>query len=870
MKPETLKTACSLFLDCAKTDPFNTWLIVETEEVRRRAFEILNTPVLQTRITTIRTLAQTILKEQNTNIRIIPEEEQYLLFSTLTKDAFGKTETAKNLTETTIDLYVMLTQNAVECPTDTEKGKKAAEVFSRYQNWCEEHHAADADTAVKIAAGYAEHMNPNTVICFGLKSTTPAAESLLYAFKKEPIRLEAELTEPEESKILVYKNTRDEIAQTLEAVCTLEENGIPGSDILVLSPALPSTLPLIEEIAAGFFVNRTTKLTFKTAERKSIQTIPAVRSVLAFVSAAYKAEETDIAAILECPAFSLNRRRITAGTLRKAVKMTGSTNWRTLQDKLIPLRTRDWQKAEDEKLQTVLNDILDRAEGRQKNARTLREKIEALRADLDDLGWTYADMTETENAARKAFFGLLERLESSAAADSRCSPSDFSAILSRGCRKNAGIRYPENETAFRLGKLRSAAGIKTQYVFIIGLNAKNIPKISATLPLLTIQETKTLLPDRYRKAAENIAYFFKAACSSAEKQLTVSYAESDGTNSHAPSPFLTRIGEPEAAKTENPKHSITGCQKSAGKAIAEQTKTDSVFGIRNINDTAYRITAAEPKPVFEKERFSAVYEEKKTFSPSFLEEYAECPVSWYFKYHLRLENPEDFSAERIKIGTVMHKVFERFFTVHDCITEETADAAYEELARLTCEEMEKTGIKTPAWKALELGYLGCGGVQSALSRIIAEETAYAREGYRTSPEWIEREVEGEMAGVCIAGRADRVLQKEDGCFKVLDYKTGTIKKKTGTPLQLPIYSRAVQQMTGKTPTVGRYLPIGVKKQEEYNDFLKTGEEHIKQAEETVQSILEKIKSGSCTYPKNCKDYCPFEHICRRAEGGDDA
>ncbi|HJJ83545.1 MAG TPA: hypothetical protein O0X61_03170, partial [Methanocorpusculum sp.] len=84
----SLEAACSLFLQNSKANPFDTWLIVENEDVRRRAFELISTPVLQTRITTIKSLAHTILEEQKAGIRIIPPEEQYLLFSSYAKGIF--------------------------------------------------------------------------------------------------------------------------------------------------------------------------------------------------------------------------------------------------------------------------------------------------------------------------------------------------------------------------------------------------------------------------------------------------------------------------------------------------------------------------------------------------------------------------------------------------------------------------------------------------------------------------------------------------------------------------------------------------------------------------------------------------------------
>ena len=851
----SLETACSLFSLNSKTNPFDTWLIVENEDVRRRAFELISTPVLQTRITTIKSLAHTILEEQKAGIRIIPPEEQYLLFSSYAKGIFPS---SKSIIENLIDLFITLTLNNVECPMDTEKGRKASEVFSKYRKWCAEHKASDAISAIECAVPFAEQMKPASCICFGLKSTTPLAETLLKAFSNNPTVFDVELPELSETEILVYRNSREEISQTLDKICSLEESGVSGEDILLLTPTLQTTLPLLEEVSAEFLVNRKTPLTFKASERKSILNIPIIRAVLAFVASAYNPEEDALSLILECKAFNLKRRGVTAGTLRRAVKMTKSSDWRNIQ-------TDD-----DDILKTVLSGILDKAEGRQKTARTMQDRISALRDDLDDLGWTTSPMTKTEDAARKAFFSLLDILSAAGTAHAPCSLSDFYSILSRGCRKNAGIPYPENETAFRVGKLRSAAGTKTPYVFIIGLSSKSIPNISATLPLLTVQETKDLLPNRYRKSAEDTAYYFEAACASASKKLTLSYAESDIGTTFAPSPLLTRLGEPKKAESGNPVHSVFGCQKTAGMCAAEQKEIDEAFGISDINDTAYRICSYDLGPSFEDGRFSEIYSERKSFSPTFLETYAKCPFSWYIKHHLSLENPSDFSSEPIKIGNVIHKVLERYFSVHDCITEENADLAYEELCRMTVEEMEKTGIKTPSWKAKQLGYLGCDVKDSSLKKLIEIETTFAKEGYRTDPMWLEREVEGEFDGIKISGRADRVIMKENGAFMVLDYKTGSnVEKKAENALQIPIYSEAIRQMTGGTPAVGNFVNITSDTAELSTPFEDGADKMISDTKERIAEIIELITSGKIGPGDSCLEFCPYKHICRKEEVEDD-
>ncbi len=880
--PITLETACRRFTEKAKINPFNTWLIVENEDIRQRAFELIKTPVLQTRITTVKTLAHTLLKEQNTGIRIIPPEEQYLLFLRFSKDIFDKNSTAKTITENLIDLYITITINQKTCPTETEKGKNAAKVFSRYKNWCEEHRAADAITALCFAKDAAENAKPAYCLCYKLQSITPLAESLLIAFAPNAERIEPETSDtllPETlQEVCVYKTLREEISAVLDTICHLEESGVAGSDITVLVPSLQTILPLFAETCAEFTVNNTLPLTFVTTNQQPIQNIPLIRAALAFATAANHPKETDLAAILECPQFSLHRRNIHAGTLRKAVKMTGCTEWRTLAKRLEPNRNHDWQKVEDENLQEILNTILDAAETRQSTARTLKDRIHALKADLDELGWTNAPAPLTEDTARTAFLNLLNRLETAKISDMQCGAAEFSAILARGCRKNAGIPYPENETAFRLGKIRGAAGTRTPYVFIINLTAKNLPNISATLPLLTVPETKALLPDRYRKAAEDTTYYLSEALKSATNALYLSYAESNGKTRESPSPYLTRLTEAIPAECISAEHSLLENQKRAGKTIANGKIPQDTFGIRDLNSTADRIRIenfnrkerGEYTAHFNDGRLNKDYTEKQV-SATFLENYAACPFNWYLQNHLRLENPKNFSAENIKIGTVMHRVLERYFKKHGKIEEDKTNDAYEELISLLREEMDNTGIKTPSWKAKYLNYEGYT-TESPIRQLIEYEAGLSAKGFTTPPEWIERYICASFEGITVSGIADRVILK-DGCYQVIDYKTGKSKEKadvkTGTALQLPIYSAGISQETGMTPLCGNYIRIAPDSFETKSLF-DNPETMIHDAANLIADIISRIRSGDCGVNPACKNsYCPAKTICRREEGGED-
>jgi RecB family exonuclease len=189
---------------------------------------------------------------------------------------------------------------------------------------------------------------------------------------------------------------------------------------------------------------------------------------------------------------------------------------------------------------------------------------------------------------------------------------------------------------------------------------------------------------------------------------------------------------------------------------------------------------------------------------------------------------------------------------------------------MTVEEMEKTGIKTPSWKAKELGYLGCDVKDSSLKKLIEIEAAFAKEGYRTDPMWLEREVEGEFDGIKISGRADRVIMKENGAFMVLDYKTGSnVEKKAENALQIPIYSEAIRQMTGGTPAVGNFVNITSDTTELSTPFKDGADKMISDTKERIAEIIELIMSGKIGPGDSCLKFCPYKHICRKEEVEDD-
>ena len=141
----------------------------------------------------------------------------------------------------------------------------------------------------------------------------------------------------------------------------------------------------------------------------------------------------------------------------------------------------------------------------------------------------------------------------------------------------------------------------------------------------------------------------------------------------------------------------------------------------------------------------------------------------------------------------------------------------------------------------------------------------------------------------IRGRIDRVDRLPDGRFLITDYKTGSSHPLlkdivAGKALQLPLYLRAVETLTGMEGVAGSYYTLkrgeirnkpvfwdnGLK--EQFRCFpggSRSGVEDVRALVETslahASRYLKGIRSG-CFTPRSdpgpCPGYCDFKTVCR--------
>ena len=907
---DTFSAILAEYTTLAKTDPLGTWILFENTSLANTAVQKLREggAILPDHITTVKGLAKSILHILSPAARIIDPEEQHLLFARIGADVWGKKRIADTQTENLVNLFITLKTNKLILPAGEEKFNSIREIFRRYEQFCTENDCCDAILAIERAAGIAGEMDISTVLCYKLYKPTPLAGDLLSSLPGKIITLPPESGELASlplvcSEVSQYGDAVTELSSALDAIASLIESGVSPKEIALLTPSLPMALPLLDELVPDFsFLLDGTRhtLRFTAGEDIPIENLPPVRSALAWLAAAaFDCRIDDLKIIIESPCFSRKKDRLTAGRLEKAGIITktekGRTAWRLLAARLAPSRRNEIEKEYDSGFQNDLDQLITRLDKNLVRNAPLADHCAALKTDLADLGWTVLPMKPQDEAARHAFLRLLGKLGQSSLADQRYSIREFYAILCRFCEKTTRISYPESENAFFAGDLRSVAGTKIPYVFITGLSSDLLPRIEASIPLLNAQETARIQPDRIQNLFDASRYYFHSAVRTAEKQLVLSCAASDGSKNLTPSPYLTRLADPTKKSREFLSHSLTGNQTRAGELLAAGRGGEcaALFGIPSLKTAAEIIgietvdRTGEPG-IYDAnfaadelaETFDAVYTEKTEFAPTVLERYRECPFKWYLTDHLHLENPADFSAERIIVGTVMHKAMERFFREFKRpLTEENRENAVSFLKEIVKAEFDERNIKTPSWLAMQNGYLGEGDLESSIEKIIGLEIGFYNEGYRTLDEWLERTVTAKIIDeqFTISGRVDRVMINERTReFMVVDYKTGKVKTHKelieGKALQIPLYTEAVSQETGFPAKPGTYLYLSDDDAADKNPYF-SGKKQVDTEEirdlafETCREIREQMKNGQCapSSADECPDeYCPYKRICRFA------
>ncbi len=298
-----------------------------------------------------------------------------------------------------------------------------------------------------------------------------------------------------------------------------------------------------------------------------------------------------------------------------------------------------------------------------------------------------------------------------------------------------------------------------------------------------------------------------------------------------------------------------------------------------------------------------------------LETYADCPFRFYLEQVLGLAPlpPADPGLTGEERGSLVHRIAFRFYSGwrrdgNGAVTEASYPDALRRILATGREEADRFTFESPAWVAGKEHLLGSAAAgPGLLERFLRHEAEVAVSGLL--PQAFEVSFglpvtagEADAASIPDAvaiplgeeilhlrGRIDRVDLLPGGRFMITDYKTGNRRPTlgevvAGKELQLPLYIRAVETLTGMQGVAGtcytlrrgevRNRPIfwnaGLK--DCFTCFPGSRQSGVEDVRELVETSLAGVKQylagirGGCFPPRSdagpCPAYCGFRTVCR--------
>lgn len=254
----------------------------------------------------------------------------------------------------------------------------------------------------------------------------------------------------------------------------------------------------------------------------------------------------------------------------------------------------------------------------------------------------------------------------------------------------------------------------------------------------------------------------------------------------------------------------------------------------------------------------ATYPIPKGLSPTAIEKYENCPLSYFFAQIEKLPDPK---GEPALVGTFVHKVLEDLF-------------ARDPQARLLDEARLIAKAEFPAFAAssdfAELG-LDAPGVAAFKKRCWSMiEGYFALEDPRTvQPEGMERWVRSPIAGAPVRGIIDRLDRVADKLI-IADYKTGKAPDKRWVADKfkaMKVYAACLHAETGELASELRLLFLA----KPIEHTLEVSADTLTEVHERVDRVWTKINTDCArgefqATPNNLCNWCAAKAYCP-AQGG---
>jgi ATP-dependent helicase/DNAse subunit B len=288
-------------------------------------------------------------------------------------------------------------------------------------------------------------------------------------------------------------------------------------------------------------------------------------------------------------------------------------------------------------------------------------------------------------------------------------------------------------------------------------------------------------------------------------------------------------------------------------------------------DTARPMKVAPLSPVAMPARYSlqdprvldAIRRANRTFKPTSLEDYLQCPFRFFARRTLRLREPAEGPEERLSplmLGSVIHEAIDRWHKGGAAAGRLLPEVEAEWRRTLNESRIPASWRTETLWLLLER------------SARFYEEAGAPEPGWDASTELELSLAAGDYIFEC---RADRVDRNDAGQARLFEFKfigsTGLRKRKgkleQGLAIQAPLYALALARQ-GLEPVAYSIVALRGKTETFTCDDPAKVREGMEQAERVAVNAAYQITQGDIRVmpadPEVC-GYCSYQHACRKRE-----
>ncbi len=226
--------------------------------------------------------------------------------------------------------------------------------------------------------------------------------------------------------------------------------------------------------------------------------------------------------------------------------------------------------------------------------------------------------------------------------DDKITYSSYAELLKKSLSNAVASTVPTTIDAVQVTSVDRVLPNMYDYVFLINFNEKSFPKPLDSGTLITEAEkiffneqNLSLSPSVFEKVFEE-RYYAYIAMTSAKKQLTISYSQSE-----------------EGGETLRPSHFLLFLKKLFTNLEEVEIEGGSFEQIE---------TQLNKSRLFDNSSIAReLFESRGALSPSAVEQYQKCKFSFFCGRGLRLKSGEAYSFDAKEIGTFIHFVMEELF-----------------------------------------------------------------------------------------------------------------------------------------------------------------------------------------------------------------